>query len=1121
MVGEALGRYRVIEKIGSGGMGEVYRAHDDQLDRDVALKVLPVGTIGDEAARRLFRKEALMLAKLNHPSIATIHEFGSQDGVDFLVMELIPGRSLKEILKDGPVPETQIQRLGLELAKGLAAAHEQGVIHRDLKPANMMIISDGRLKILDFGLAKLVEGTAPDLVLSSTQGEGMPGTLPYMSPEQLRGAPVDVRTDVYATGAVLYEMATGQRPFTETNAARLIESILHQAPRPPCQLNGNLSSGLQAILLKSLEKDPEKRYRSVQELRVELERLTPTTIKTTTSITLELSQPSPLEIAHVLFIDLVQYSVLPMEEQRLRLRELHRIARGTKEYVRSNSADQLISLPSGDGMALVFFEAPEAPIRCAVEMSRIISARPEIKLRMGIHSGPVYRVPDINAARAVAGGGINLAQRVMDAGDAGHILVSQPVVDVLGQLSHWSSAFHDLGEVDIKHGGHVHLFNFCQDGVGNPKTPSKLKKTTRKQGVADAKRGSAQRPASGSSRREKRTIQSPVGAPAVQNAAHTDTVQTNVLKVPRWARLSLAACVLVLFAVALLVPTVRDSIFPTLSRRVSTPAGIPSLEEGKHVIVLPFDVQGDRETLGYVAEGLNEELSRKLSSFPTLHVVSASAVTEQAKHQKIDLKGPAESIGRNFGVNLIVRGTVQEGGGWARINVDFDDVADSRRLFTKAFSFAAATINLLDIEDQVFRSIVRELELRPSSEEQIRAASPTGDNEAFDYYLRGGYELSRHTDAEGIRSAIRFYERAIQQDPRFVLAHVGLSNACRAMYRATNEPSWVQKALESAQRAQKLNSDLPEVRLALGDAYQQLGETKDAVAEFDSAKKLSPNSALPWLRLGKTYEDGGHRDQAIDAYTKAVLLAPYSLANRNELGCAFFNFAEYGKALAQFRSVTDLDPGNYYGYMNTGAVHLAQGKYEESIQEFKKALEVAPDGAHDDANIHSDLGTAYFYLKRYSDSVNENERAVKIGPTSYLLVGNLADAYRWSEKKKKAEENYEIAIDLASKQLEMNPRNVDALGNLALYYAKNGDLRRATDCIRRARWIDPSNLYLIFDEATVRVIAKQTPQALESLKLALEKGYSPKLVEVDPEFASLRGNSNFEKLMKEYSGKSN
>ncbi|HJY92207.1 MAG TPA: serine/threonine-protein kinase [Candidatus Acidoferrum sp.] len=179
MIGEALGHYRIIKKIGSGGMGEVYRARDDKLDRDIALKTLPTGTLADEATRKRFRQEALILAKLNHPNIATIHEFGSQDGVDFLVMELISGKSLKEILSQGPLAEKQIQRLGLQLADGLEAAHQHGVVHRDLKPANIMITSDGRLKILDFGLAKLVQDTFPEMAQSSTKGDAVPGTMPH------------------------------------------------------------------------------------------------------------------------------------------------------------------------------------------------------------------------------------------------------------------------------------------------------------------------------------------------------------------------------------------------------------------------------------------------------------------------------------------------------------------------------------------------------------------------------------------------------------------------------------------------------------------------------------------------------------------------------------------------------------------------------------------------------------------------------------------------------------------------------------------------------------------------------------------------------------------------------
>jgi serine/threonine protein kinase len=283
LIGQTLSHYRILEKIGAGGMGVVYRAHDNQLKRDAALKVLPAGTLNDEAARKLFRREALALARLNHPNIETVFEFNSQDGVDFLVMELIPGHSLSGKIKQGPLTQPEIVRLGTQLAEGLAAAHAEGVIHRDLKPANLFVTPDGRLKILDFGLAKLLHPELEDDVTrtATMETETVSGTVPYMSPEQLRGLPVDARSDLYAVGAVLYEMATGQRPFPQTQGAQLIGAIL-QPPSPPRALNGQVSAGLESIILKSLEKDPSQRYQSSGELRVALEGLSPATASPST-----------------------------------------------------------------------------------------------------------------------------------------------------------------------------------------------------------------------------------------------------------------------------------------------------------------------------------------------------------------------------------------------------------------------------------------------------------------------------------------------------------------------------------------------------------------------------------------------------------------------------------------------------------------------------------------------------------------------------------------------------------------------------------------------------------------------------------------------------------------------
>ena len=274
LVGQTLGHYCLIEKIGAGGMGEVFCAHDRHLDRDVAIKLLLPGTLGDESARKRFHKEALALSKLNHPNIATIHDFDTEQGLDFLVMEFIPGVSLNHKLASGPLSEKETVRLGIQLAEGLAAAHEHGVVHCDLKPGNIRLTKEGWLKILDFGLARFRQQKSE---LGETQSSlstgGVSGTLPYMAPEQLLGEPVDARTDIHAAGLVLYEMATGKHPFSDWPSSKLIGAILRHSATPARQWNHGLSSDLERIVSKCLEKDPANRYQSAGELAVDLRRL--------------------------------------------------------------------------------------------------------------------------------------------------------------------------------------------------------------------------------------------------------------------------------------------------------------------------------------------------------------------------------------------------------------------------------------------------------------------------------------------------------------------------------------------------------------------------------------------------------------------------------------------------------------------------------------------------------------------------------------------------------------------------------------------------------------------------------------------------------------------------------
>src|SRR6266567_2450824 len=279
MVGQRLGHYLITEQIGAGGMGIVYRARDERLDRDVAVKVLPAGSVSDETARKRLRKEALALSRLNHPNIETVYDFDTQQNVDFLVAELIPGVSLDHKLAAGALQEKEIVRLGTQMVQGLEAAHEAGIVHRDLKPANLRTTLDGRLKILDFGLAQDFAKPGTDFVtISKSYAEGISGTLPYIPPEHLQGEKVGPRGDIYSAGAVLYEMATGRTPFQEKSGPLLMEAILNRPPAAPTAVNRQVSPALEAVILKAMDKDPDRRYQSARELRVDLERLSSTTI---------------------------------------------------------------------------------------------------------------------------------------------------------------------------------------------------------------------------------------------------------------------------------------------------------------------------------------------------------------------------------------------------------------------------------------------------------------------------------------------------------------------------------------------------------------------------------------------------------------------------------------------------------------------------------------------------------------------------------------------------------------------------------------------------------------------------------------------------------------------------
>jgi serine/threonine protein kinase len=507
-----LSHYRIAAKIGTGGMGDLYLAEDARLWRKVALKVLPDSIAQDKDRLRRLEREARAVSSLNHPNILTIHEFGSVGATHFLAAEFVEGETLRSRLQSAPLSLEESVDIVMQTAQAISAAHEAGIIHRDINPENVMIRHDGIVKLLGFGSAKLIEGARLDANPESRQPGLTPsglrpgltvGTVAYLSPEQVRGLKVDLRTDIFSLGVVLYEMLMRRQPFAGETISHTISAIRESEPPP---LAREVPHGLAGILKQMLAKRVETRYSSAAALLADLKKVAklleieeqgqfaalprrggeaPTqsnrgqTHEHPADITGRLEQEDSslrsVHLAHVLFCDIVGYSLLPIDRQTRLMQTLQQIVGQTADYQRAQRKGQLVRLPAGDGMALAFLQDVTAPIRCACDIVRAVQAHGEIGLRIGIHSGPVYMSADINANRNVVGSGVNLAQRVMDCGNAGHILISRNVAEVLQEISHWRPLLHDLGAHEVKHGLRIHLFNLYSNEVGNPAIPTKVR----------------------------------------------------------------------------------------------------------------------------------------------------------------------------------------------------------------------------------------------------------------------------------------------------------------------------------------------------------------------------------------------------------------------------------------------------------------------------------------------------------------------------------------------------------------------------------------------------------------------------------------------------------------------
>jgi tetratricopeptide (TPR) repeat protein/TolB-like protein len=591
------------------------------------------------------------------------------------------------------------------------------------------------------------------------------------------------------------------------------------------------------------------------------------------------------------------------------------------------------------------------------------------------------------------------------------------------------------------------------------------------------------------------------GSKSSSSASRTVHIEIPEFAQRRWTWV--VAAVAVVLALAFAVPPVRHLILG--GKGGSGVSGIPPLSQGKFVAILPFRVLGDDQSLSYVAEGLNEALSAKLFQLKDLRLASDNAIS------KVSDKDPIEKTARALGVNLLVQGMIQGTPDKMAIIVNLIDVADGgKKLWSQQFT--GVPKDLLTLEDQISGQLVSALDLKPTSEEMARAAErPTENVDAYDLYLRGQQTLKGSKGPQSAQTAIDFFEQGIKKDSRFALAYTGLADACLTMYANKKDTFWAEKALGAAQRAEQLKDTLPEVHFSLGSVYLKTGKTAQGIAELKRGLQLAPNSDEGYRRLGGAYLDSGQKDEAVVAYKKAIEVNPYYWAHHMDLGDAYLSVGNNEKALEEFKRVTELEPENVAGWDNMGDAYARLGRYEECVPAFKKSIELAPTWS-----AYSNLATIYFLLKRYDEAVQTAEKAVALGPNQEMAVGNLADAYRWSGQKDRANSTYDKAIALAFQELQVNPQNTQAMGSLALYYAKKGDPARGMEFIQRARAIDKKDVALIYIQAVVESLSNHPADALRTLREAFSKGYPTREAQIDPQLDSLQSGPEFQAMIKEF-----
>jgi len=776
-----------------------------------------------------------------------------------------------------------------------------------------------------------------------------------------------------------------------------------------------------------------------------------------------------LEIAHVLFIDIVGYSKLRTTEQSTQIQKLREIVRDTEQYRTAEAEGKLLRLPTGDGGALVFRNL-EAPVLCAVEIAKALRNHPDLRVRMGIHSGPVNEVTDLNDQMNIAGAGINIAQRVMDCGDAGHILISKHAAEDLEQYDQWQPYLHDLGECEIKHGERLRVVNFYNHEVGNSARPIKFAQPA----------GVAPKTTTQANRRRYSVIAMAIGALIVVGAT-------------------------VLFFIA------RTAFRTATGRTETASVSTPPVQE-KSIAVLPFENLSDDKSNAYFSEGIQDEILTRLSKVAALKVISRTS-TMKYKSEPENLR----EVGKQLGVAHILEGSVQKVANAVKVNVQLIRAATDEHLWAESYN--RKLDDVFGVEGEVASAIADQLNAKLTGAEQKAVAEkPTENAEAYDVYLRA-VAIDNGGNLDTTKRVADLYAEAVRLDPQFALAWARLGVARSYLYfngidLDKNSGAAVKDA---ADRAISLQPELGEAWLAKGVyRYRVLRDFQGALQSYEEALRRLPNNALVLTQMAHLERRLGQADVAQKHYQAAAQLDPRNIDILLTLADSFQSVRRYDEARRIVDRVLEMSPGNEAALAGKAFSFQAQGRLNEAAEVLAKA----PANSQNDALIFA--RASQLYDERHFDEaiayIQQNvPPAFANDPRTLVLVG-------WCQKFAGKDDEARATLTRAVAAMKPTPDAVVPVDArqlpcyLALVYAFLGEKEKALEQARHAiKDYESDALSKPFAESALVIVQAQVgdiDSAIAALPHLLEvpNGETPGDLRMSPSWDPLRNDPRFQKL---------